>query len=185
MSDALIRGANAPLQDAQGVDLRGVILGVDWTGPSADVNLFAILCGPDRRVRGEGDFLFWGQPVAHEDAAFLLDVGTRSGPPSDRGQVVIDLAATPEEVHFIHVVVGAVDEGNTLDALGSLRARALNAHTGEVIATYENRQGYTDESCVVVWEIYRRQGRWKLRAVDQGWRGGIGVLANTYGVDVA
>ncbi len=185
MSVALIRGANVPLQDAHGADLGGVILGVDWTGAFADVNVFAVLCGRDRRVRGEGDFLFWGQPIAHDDAAFLIDVGTRSAPPNDRGQVVVDLTATADDVHFIHVVVGAVDAGNALDALGSLRARAINAHTGEVIATYENSQGYTEESCVVVWEVYRRQGRWKLRAVDQGWRGGIGVLANAYGVDVA
>ncbi len=184
MSVALIRGANAVLKEANGARLTGLTLGVGWA-KGADVNLFAVLCGSDRRVRGEGDFLFWSQPVAPGDAVFLLDAGTRKGPAADAAQVVIDLAALTDDIHFVHVIVAAVEDGVTLDSLGSLKARAVNTHTGETVATYENQEGYDSESCAVIWEVYRRQGEWKLRAVDQGWRGGIGVLANTYGVDVA
>jgi stress response protein SCP2 len=181
----LVRGANIPLRDGGGSDVKGLVLGVGWGVASVDVNLFAILCGQDRRVRGEGDFLFWGQTIAREDSAFVLDVGTRPGPSPDLGQVVIDLSAVGDDVHFVHVVVATLEDGGSLKSLGGIRARAVNAHTGEILATYENSAGYDVESCVVIWEVYRRQGQWKLRAVDQGWRDGMSALANTYGVEVS
>jgi stress response protein SCP2 len=184
MTAILVRGANVPLRDSGGRDVQALVLGVGWGGASVDVNLFAILCGRDRRVRGDGDFLFWGQTIAREDSAFVLDVGTRSGPSPDQGQVVIDLGAVGDDVHYIHVVVATLEDGGTLKSLGGLQARAVDAHTGEILAMYDNPGGYNIESCVVIWEVYRRQGQWKLRAVDQGWRDGMSALANTYGVEV-
>lgn len=53
---------------------------------------------------------------------------------------------------------------------------AVDAHTGEVLATYANPTGYGEETCAVIWEVYRRNGKWKLKAVDQGvgrWRAGV------------
>jgi tellurite resistance protein TerA len=41
------------------------------------------------------------------------------------------------------------------------------------------------ETAVIVAEFYRRNQEWKLRAVGQGFVGGLGPLARSYGVDVA
>jgi tellurite resistance protein TerA len=41
------------------------------------------------------------------------------------------------------------------------------------------------ETALIVGEMYRRGGEWKFRAVGQGFVGGLGPLAQQYGVDVA
>ncbi|MBL2359270.1 tellurium resistance protein TerF, partial [Klebsiella pneumoniae] len=41
------------------------------------------------------------------------------------------------------------------------------------------------EKAVIMGEIYRHQGQWKLRAQGQGFNGGLEPLAVSYGVDVA
>lgn len=185
MSVQLIRGANAPLQTSRGEDVRGVLLGISWDNPSAEVNLFAVLSGANRLVRGEGDFLFWDQPSSPDAIAFLLEGEGVVSAGGDRGQLVLDLAGAGVDVERISLAVGTVDQDNTLGVLGSLSARAVDAHTGEVLAKYVNPDGYGEEACAVIWEVYRRNGAWKLKAVDQGWAGGVPALAKAFGVDTA
>jgi stress response protein SCP2 len=43
----------------------------------------------------------------------------------------------------------------------------------------------TVETALVCIEIYRRDGRWRLRAVGQGDDGGLAELARDFGVKVA
>lgn len=44
--------------------------------------------------------------------------------------------------------------------------------------------GLTSERALVLGEVYRREGRWRLRAVGQGWDGGLSGLATDYGVTI-
>ncbi len=184
MTMQLAKGGNAPLQLSSGEQARGVVVSVTWEFPSIEANLFSILCGANRRVRGEGDFLFWDQPSAPSGEAFLLEGMGRMTPGGDRAQAVLDLDGAAPDLDRISLALGTVDEGVTLRTLGRMKARVWDAHTGEVLVTYRNDDGYGDETCVVVWEVYRRKGEWKVKAVDQGWTDGVPALARAYGVDV-
>lgn len=42
----------------------------------------------------------------------------------------------------------------------------------------------TVETAAIAVELYRRDGGWKLRAVGQGYNGGLGALARDFGVTV-
>jgi len=42
--------------------------------------------------------------------------------------------------------------------------------------------GLSTERAVVLGEIYRRDGWWRIRAVGQGWDGGLAGLATDYGM---
>ena len=56
--------------------------------------------------------------------------------------------------------------------------------TGEAAVTYRV-DGLTTERALVLGELYRRNGCWRLRAVGQGWDGGLAGLATDYGVSIA
>jgi vWA found in TerF C terminus/TerD domain len=45
--------------------------------------------------------------------------------------------------------------------------------------------GRGGERAMILAELYRRSGQWKIRAVGQGYVGGLGPMAREYGVDIS
>ena len=72
-----------------------------------------------------------------------------------------------------------IDGNDTISGLSQLRLTA----TG--IAEFNVDLKGRTEKAVIMGEIYRHQGQWKLRAQGQGFNGGLEPLAVSYGVDVA
>ena len=72
-----------------------------------------------------------------------------------------------------------IDGNDTISGLSQLRLTA----TG--IAEFNVDLKGRSEKAVIMGEIYRHQGQWKLRAQGQGFNGGLEPLAVSYGVDVA
>lgn len=140
-----------------------------WTlavrGP---LDLSAVVLSADGRVRGDGDLVFWGQPatpgVRLVDRAVVVDPD-RLRPGAERVVVL----ASPED---------------TVTALGRLPAPALSVAVGgrEVAAFVAG--GLTSETVVQLAEVYRRGGRWKLRALGAGYADGLAGLAREFGVVV-
>ncbi len=90
----------------------------------------------------------------------------------------MDLPAVPAAVARI-VVAASVDTGTFADVPG-LQAR-LEGDRNLVFAVPE----LTSERALVVFELYRRNQGWKVRAVGQGYGDGLAGLARDFGVDVA
>jgi stress response protein SCP2 len=51
--------------------------------------------------------------------------------------------------------------------------------------TFEPDISATGLAALIFGEVYRRGGAWRFRAVGQGFAGGLGALARSYGVDIA
>ena len=62
-------------------------------------------------------------------------------------------------------------------------ATVRNADDGAVLATFTPPQLGTETALVVV-EVYRRGGAWKVRAVGQGYANGLAGIATDFGVSV-
>jgi tellurium resistance protein TerD len=45
-------------------------------------------------------------------------------------------------------------------------------------------EDFSIETALVFGEIYRNSGEWKFRAVGQGFQGGLGAMAKSYGVNL-
>jgi tellurium resistance protein TerD len=62
--------------------------------------------------------------------------------------------------------------------------RVLNKDGGREIARYDLSEDASVEAAMVFGELYRHSGEWKFKAVGQGFRGGLGPLAQSYGVNI-
>jgi stress response protein SCP2 len=163
----LTAGANAAAPDG---DLT--LLVRRTAGASVDVS--ALLAGPDGRVASDADFVFYNQPAAADGAVQHL-----VGPPGQE-RIVVHTAAVPASVERI-VVAGSVDTG-TFAGVTGLRLELQDAY-GAPVAAYDV-EPKTNETVLVLGELYRRQGHWKLRAVGQGYDTGLAGLAADYGVTI-
>ncbi|AXL88044.1 export associated protein [Streptomyces sp. CB09001] len=92
-------------------------------------------------------------------------------------RLAVDLDAVPDAVHRVSVLLALPAGGTGPASFGAVAAPfvAVTDLDGDEVASY-TITGLEAESAVVALELYRRQGAWKVRAVGQGYAGGLGEL---------
>jgi stress response protein SCP2 len=157
---ALVKGQNAPLAAER------IRITVDVAAPAG---LSALLLTAAGRVRSDADFAHSHQPKA--DGVGWVQAGQRQ-------ELALDLTALPPNVERIIAVVSLDDRA--FGAVTAPIARLFDPN-GEELGTFEV-SGLSDERALIMWEVYRRAGAWKYRAVGQGYSGGLAQLASAHGV---
>ncbi|UGQ15189.1 VWA domain-containing protein [Yinghuangia sp. ASG 101] len=171
----LIAGANLP------VPLGDLSLVVRWApgtygyGATA-VDASALLVNATGRVRSDDDFVFYNQPQA-AGGAVAHHVG-----PAGTEYLTVSPHALPPDIERV-VVAASVHEG-TFGAVSGLVLDLVDG-SGAPVATYPVTPPRGSETVLVLGELYRRQGQWRLRAIGQGYDTGLAGLATDYGVTIA
>ncbi|MFF9042490.1 TerD family protein [Streptomyces parvulus] len=92
-------------------------------------------------------------------------------------RLAVDLDALPDTVHRVSVLLALPAGGRGPARFGAVAAPfvAVTDLDGDEVASY-TVTGLETETAVVALELYRRQGGWKVRAVGQGYAGGLADL---------
>lgn len=143
-------------------------------GDEFDVDVVAFLLDADEKVDTDDDFVFYNNPVFDDGVVELTIDG------SSEQCVRVDLAALPDECERI-AIAAAIDGERTFGDLGAVSV-SVDSDDGTA-ATFVLDAGTTERTMVLT-EIYRRSGKWRLRAVGQGYDDDLAALAVRYGVDV-
>ena len=154
MTTPLSKGGNMPWGHPRA--------GVQVTGLPASASVLVFLVGPDGRVRGDDDFVFFNNPS--------VPGVTIVGHGAD-----VDLAAVPADVH--KVVVAAVQDDADPAPLSASPMTVTVRPDGRALPL----TGLTSERAVVLAELYRRAGEWKLRNVSAGWTEGSSTVRRFVG----
>ncbi|MFE3203927.1 TerD family protein [Embleya sp. NPDC059237] len=169
MSVTLSKGGNCPLAVA------AVVVEVAFAAP---VDVSALLLAGTGKVRSDADFVFYNQP--NGPGVRYLAAG-----PGRPAAVHVDTAAVPADVQTIMVTLsldggpGApVTFGGTTPPTATVRDPS-----GEALVTF-TPSGLGRETALVLLELYRRGGVWKVRAVGQGYANGLAGIATDFGVSV-
>ncbi|MTE16024.1 AIM24 family protein [Nocardia aurantiaca] len=140
---------------------------------SSAVDVSALLLGADGRVRSDGDFIFFNQPVG---PGVVYRHGRGTG-----DMVDVQTSALPAEVERV-AITASLDGSGPATFAG---AGTLTATVGSAAGTLTfPMNGLTSEAAVVCVEIYRRGDGWKVRAVGQGYDDGLAGLAAAFGVNI-
>ncbi|THA28047.1 VWA domain-containing protein [Streptomyces sp. A1547] len=158
---SLRKGENAALL------MERTVLAVAVQGLSADVS--ALLLGPDGRVRGDHDLVFYNHPV--QDGVSVAGAA-----------VTAELPRLPADVH--RVVILASADPLQPGAVFTRAPRLTITQGGSSVMSFTAPDFASGETVVVLAELYRRGTDWKVRAVGQGYASGLAGLATDYGVDV-
>ncbi|MEY9487573.1 stress response protein SCP2 [Streptomyces calvus] len=173
-ASAMSKGSNLP------VEAPVVRVELAWApGPGVpDIDASALLLTTAGRVRDDGDFVFYNQP-RHRSAA-VTHLGKRSAPGDATDTVEVDLRSVEPAVE--RIALCASSDGGTFGQVPGLVLRLLDAGTGGELARFEMAAG--TETAFIGGELYRRQGKWKFRAVGQGYASGLAGLATDFGITV-
>ncbi|MFF9479370.1 TerD family protein [Streptomyces sp. NPDC014733] len=171
---AMLKGGNVP------VAAGAVRVELGWRAapgvPDVDASALLLVSG---RVRDDGDFVFYNQPV-HASGAVRYEGGNGSGDVRT-DTLAVDLAALDGAVDA--VVLAASADGGTFGQVPGLYIRVLDAADGAELARFDSADA-TAETAFVLGELYRRQGGWKFRAVGQGYATGLAGLATDFGISI-
>ncbi|WP_141580520.1 TerD family protein [Actinomadura sp. WMMA1423] len=151
--------------------------GASWSQhASCEVDVVAFLLDGDGQVSCDDDFVFYGAAESPDGTVRLAADG-----PTEQA-VVVDLAALPEAVRTV-TVAAAIDGAVTFGELGAVEVTAGQGDGERVLAQATLDAGTTERTMLLA-EVYRREGRWRLRVVGQGYDSGLDALARGLGVDV-
>jgi tellurium resistance protein TerD len=182
----LTKGANMTLGASLGDGaLQSLLLGMDWDSGDLECDVCALVCGADKKVLDDDHFLFWDNTTSPQRTVFLRSVADDQTDAEDRAQVLVNLAELPDNVDRIVVVLSTIVESGRFEVLKTIRLRALDLRDGAELATFSTGRDFNTETCVIVGEVYRNKGDWKLRAVGQGYQTGLVGLGSDYGVTIA
>ncbi|WP_405815607.1 TerD family protein [Streptomyces sp. NBC_01390] len=169
MTAELVRGQNHPLSQVR-LEVR--------ISAGTPIVAGATIGDEQGRVRG----VEW---VAHPGAPTLPGLEVSKQAAADH-RLAVDLGAMPESVHRISVLLALPSGGGGPVRFGAVAAPfvAVTGLDGTEIASYRIT-GLEAESAVVALELYRRHDAWKVRAIGQGYAGGLVELLTDQGLPEA
>jgi tellurium resistance protein TerD len=181
VSVVLTPGANTVLPREAGA----MTLAFSWRvlggrGPLTEPVAAAIVCGADGHALSPDHVVFFNELTSPSGAV-------RYVPKDETERIEVDLAAVPSEVDRVVFLVYINPDPRRPGSMVALRglAVAVVGPTGTEVARFALAQ--VDDPAItalLLAELYRHNGWWKVRAIGQGFAGGIADVARAYGLRI-
>lgn len=191
MAISLQKGGNVNLSK-EAPNLTKVIIGLGWDPRSSDGAAFdldgsAFMLKSDAKVRADNDFIFYNNLKSSDGSVVHNGDNTTGQGEGDDETVTVDLTRVPQDVDKISFCVTiheAESRRQSFGMVGKAFIRCLDANGNREIARYDLSEDSSTETAMIFGELYRAGTDWKFRAVGQGYNGGLGPLARSFGVNV-
>jgi tellurium resistance protein TerD len=192
MAINLSKGGNINLSKTAPT-MNKVDLGLGWNpratdGKAFDLDAVAFLTGEDGKVRLDGEFIFFNQKVSPCGSVTHNGDNRTGDGDGDDETISVDLSKVPQEVAkivFAVTIHEGQQNGQNFGMVDKAYIRVINQDANaEELARFDLSEDGSTEVAMIFGELYRNNGEWKFKAVGQGFNGGLGVLAASYGVAV-
>jgi tellurium resistance protein TerD len=191
MAISLSKGGNVNLsKEAPG--LNKIVVGLGWDaratdGAAFDLDASAFLVKLDGKVRSDNDFCFYNNKVVGDGAVQHAGDNTTGAGEGDDETVKVELSKIPadlDKVVFAVTIHEADARKQNFGQVNHAYIRVVTEEGGQEIARYDLSEDASIETAMIFGEIYRVGTDWKFKAVGQGFAGGLGPLAASFGVNV-
>lgn len=194
MPVSLSKGGNVSLsKEAPG--LKNLLVGLGWKprttdGAAFDLDVSVFIVNEAGKVRGDTDFVFYNNKVGDNGAVeHTGDNRTGEGDGDDEA-VKIDLSKVSADVKrliFAVTIHDAAAKGQNFGQVGDAYIRTVNTEGNAEIARFDLSEDASVSTAMIFGEVYRGStpDDWKLKAVGQGYEGGLAKLAADFGVNLA
>lgn len=192
MAINLSKGGNINLSKTAPT-MNKVDLGLGWNpratdGKAFDLDAVAFLTGEDGKVRLDGEFIFFNQKVSPCGSVTHNGDNRTGDGDGDDETISVDLSKVPQEVAkivFAVTIHEGQQNGQNFGMVDKAYIRVINQDANaEELARFDLSEDGSTEVAMIFGELYRHNGEWKFKAVGQGFNGGLGALAASYGVAV-
>lgn len=191
MAISLTKGGNVNLSK-EAPNLTNMAVGLGWNpratdGQAFDLDAVAFLVNESGKVRTDADFIFFNN-LKSSDGSVEHTGDNRTGEGDGDDEIIkVDLTKVPADVSkvvFCAVIYEGQARNQNFGQVANAYIRIVNTQGGAEVARYDLSEDSSTETAMIFGELYKNNGEWKFRAVGQGFAGGLGPLAASYGVAV-
>jgi len=166
-------------------------IGLGWdvnttdTGTDFDLDVSVFLLGDNDKLVSDKHFIFYNNlvsPDSDQSIKLLGDNRTGEGEGDDEG-LIVDLRKVPSDVAKIEVTVTIYEADKRKQNFGQVTnayIRLVDVQTKEEVLRYDLTEDFSVETAVIMAELYRKDGDWRLNAVGSGFQGGLQALLDRY-----
>ncbi len=179
MSLTLVKGQKADVTKSNPALIK-VNVELGWKIASAiDIDASAFLIGGNGKVRKDEDFVFYGQP-----SSACESVTKTAGANNNSQQFQIILSKIPAEIQKVVFSLTSYSPNESFRQVTDLYLRILDPQTGTEILRFPVPNTFSNETAIVVGDLYRHSGNWKFNSIGAGYFGGLAALCGSFGVDL-
>lgn len=190
MTISLQKGQKVSL-DKLSPGLSAIFIGLGWdinvtdTGENFDLDASVFLLNDTEKLISDDHFIFYNNlvsPDANKSVKHMGDNLTGEGEGDDE-VIIADLRKIPPEVQRIVISVTIHEADKRKQNFGQVKnafVRLVNVETKEEILRYDLEEDFSLETALIMTELYRRDGEWRMSAVGSGYQGGLQALLNRY-----
>lgn len=190
-------GGGVILKKGQKVDLMksnaalseiDVCLGWDILNQACDLDTSAFMLGTNNKVIGDDWFVFYGQ-TASPDGSIIHHGDSRNGAGAGDDEVITvrlnQVNQQVQKITFVVTINEALENALNFSMVANAYIRIVDKSTGKELVKFNLTDYYANVTSMVVGEVYRHNGTWKLNAVGDGVSRDLAGLCEMYGVNVA
>ena len=190
MAVSLTKGQRVSLEKIS-PGLSEVFIGLGWdvkatdTGSDFDLDSSLFLLGANEKLISDNHFIFYNNltsPDPDKSVQHMGDNLTGAGEGDDE-IIKINLKKVPNDVQKILVTVTIHEAQQRRQNFGQVQnsfVRIVNAQTQQEAVRYDLVEDYSIETALIMAELYRKDGEWRLNAVGGGYQGGLQALLDRY-----
>jgi tellurium resistance protein TerD len=190
MAISLQKGQRVSLDKVAPGLLAGFI-GLGWdtnktdTGYDFDLDASIFLLGANEKLISDEHFILYNNltsPDPDQSVKHMGDNLTGEGEGDDE-VILVDLRKVPTNIQRIVVTVTIHEADKRGQNFGQVRnayVRLVDVQTKEEILRYDLEENFSIETALIMAELYRKDGEWRMNAVGAGYQGGLQALLNRY-----
>ncbi len=190
MAISLQKGQRVSL-DKVAPGLLAAFIGLGWdtnktdTGGDFDLDSSIFLLGANDKLISDDHFIFYNNltsPDPDQSVKHMGDNLTGEGEGDDE-VILADLRKIPENVQKIVISVTiheAEKRGQNFGQVSNAYIRLVDVQSKKEVLRYDLEEDYSVETALIMAELYRKNGEWRINAVGAGYQGGLQALLNRY-----
>ncbi|CBN56027.1 MULTISPECIES: TerD family protein [Kamptonema] len=190
MAVSLTKGQRVSL-DKISPGLSAVFVGLGWdikatdTGFDFDLDSSLFLLGANEKLISDNHFIFYNNLTSPDPDKSIQHMGdnlTGAGEGDDE-VIKINLKKVPADIQKIVIAVTIHEAQQRRQNFGQVQnafVRLVNMETQQEAVRYDLVEDYSIETALIMAELYRKDGEWRLNAVGAGYQGGLQALLDRY-----
>ncbi|MBD2138181.1 TerD family protein [Anabaena sp. FACHB-1237] len=190
MAISLSKGQRVSL-DKVAPGLTEIFVGLGWdvkvmdTGFDFDLDASAFLLGKNDKLISDNHFIFYNNLTSPDPAKSIEHTGDNLTGVGDGDDEVIkiNLQKVPADVQKIVITVTIHEAAERRQNFGQVQnafVRVVNLQNEQEVIRYDLVEDYSIETALIMAELYRKDGEWRLNAVGSGYQGGLKALLDRF-----
>ncbi|MFM2314099.1 MAG: hypothetical protein RLZZ04_3375 [Cyanobacteriota bacterium] len=168
-----------------------IFIGLGWdinatdTGGDFDIDASIFLLDSNDKLISDQHFIFYNNPKSPDPGQSIQQRGdNRTGAGEGDDEVVdVNLKTIPPEVVKMALTVTIHEADKRHQNFGQVSnafVRIVNCQNEQEIIRYDLTEDFSVETALIMAELYRKDGEWRMNAVGAGYEGGLQALVERY-----